>query len=105
MPHLPQPLKLPHHLQRILRDPPRLAKGQAPLDALQELSRDLVAHDMRGHALLMQLLARGTLVDTHHGDTDGPGTTRPPSAKKKTKTRNKAKMKEKTYALPILSLK
>lgn len=49
-----------------------MRKGQTALDALEILARHLVAHDVSLFAIV-QLLAGTTLVDTHHGDTDGPG--------------------------------
>lgn len=60
-----------HELPDILWRPAYLCKCQAPLDALQILSRHLVAHDMALLAV-MQLLASTPLVDTHHGNTDRP---------------------------------
>lgn len=59
-------------MPQVLRRPPHLRKGQAALDALQVLARGLVAHDMALFAVV-QLLAGATLVDTDHGDADGPG--------------------------------
>lgn len=68
---------LPHQLAQILRRPPRLREADASFDALQELAGDLVAEDVRllfaAIAGLVQFLARGTLVDAHHGHADGPG--------------------------------
>jgi hypothetical protein len=62
----------PHQLPQILRRPPHLRKGKTALDALQILPRHLVAHDVTLFAVV-QFLARTSLVDTHHGDSDGPG--------------------------------
>lgn len=66
--------KSPHKLQLVVRWPSRLCETETALDALQELSRDLVAHDVRlAFVALVQFLARRALVDAHHGDADGPG--------------------------------
>ena len=37
---------LAHHLLDVLRRPPYLSKGQTSLDALEELPRDLVSHNV-----------------------------------------------------------
>lgn len=73
-PSFPSIPSLPHKLQQIVRRPSRLRKAQAALNALQELSRDLVAHDMRLALIaLVEFFARGPFVDADHGDADGPG--------------------------------
>ncbi|KND91498.1 hypothetical protein TOPH_03775 [Tolypocladium ophioglossoides CBS 100239] len=56
----------------VLRRPSDLRKRETALDALKELARHLVAHDMTFFAVV-QLLARATLMDADHGDADGPG--------------------------------
>lgn len=61
-----------HQLSHILRRPPHLGKCQTALNTLKKLAGDLVAHHMAPLAVV-QLLARASLVDTHHGHTDGPG--------------------------------
>lgn len=61
-----------HELPDVFWRPAHLRKGEAPLDALEVLSRDLVTHDMALFAVV-KLLASATLVDTHHGDANGPG--------------------------------
>lgn len=63
---------LAHDLQLILRGPADLGKAQAALDTLQVFPRDLVTQNVRLLVALMQLLSRGSLVNTHHGYTDGP---------------------------------
>ena len=67
----PSDRPLSHELRNILRRPPHLRKRKTPLDALQKLARHLVAHDM-APLTRVQLLARASLVDTHHGHADGP---------------------------------
>jgi hypothetical protein len=60
---------------RVQWRPPHLREAQTAFDALQEFACDFVAHDMcRVFITFMQLLARRSLVDTHHGYTDGPST-------------------------------
>jgi len=66
-----QPPSSTHQLSQVLGRPADLRKGEAALDALQELARDLVAHDMALCAVV-ELLARAALVDAHHGHADGP---------------------------------
>jgi hypothetical protein len=48
-----------------------LRKGETTLDALQILACDLITHDM-AFLSIMKLLASTALVDTNHGNTDGP---------------------------------
>lgn len=60
-----------HQLQYVCRWPAHLREGETPLYALQELSRNLVSHDVTLLSV-MKLLARASLVDTNHGHTDGP---------------------------------
>lgn len=50
-------LILPHNLQLIVWRPPHLRKAQAPFHALQVLSSNLVAEDMRLLVALVQLLS------------------------------------------------
>ncbi len=59
-----------HELTLIPGRPPRLHEADAPLDALQELPRHLVAHDMR--LTLMQLLSRRPLVNANHSYSNRP---------------------------------
>jgi hypothetical protein len=66
-------LTLAHDLQLILRGPADLCEAQAALDTLQIFSSDLVTQNVRLLVALVQLLSRGSLVNTHHGHTDGPG--------------------------------
>lgn len=90
--------RLAHELQRSGWWPASLAETQASLDALQELSCDLVAHDMRSVLVVcVQLLAGRSLVDTDHGDTNRPCT------EKRLASRTAEDWYELTYALPILS--
>jgi hypothetical protein len=60
-----------HQLSDIFRWPSNLCKAQTSLDALQELPRDLVSHDMT-LVTLMQFLSSTTLVDTNHGNSNWP---------------------------------
>lgn len=60
-----------HQLPNILRRPPDLSETQASLNALQELSCNLITHHM-SLITLMQLLSRTTLVNTNHSDTNRP---------------------------------
>lgn len=62
---------LAHQLSDIFWWPPNLCEAQAPLDALQELSSDFIAHHVP-LVTFVQLLPRAPLMDTHHGDTDRP---------------------------------
>lgn len=62
---------LSHELPHICWRPPHLGKGEAALYTLEELARDLVAHDMALLAVV-ELLTSASFVDTHHGDSDGP---------------------------------
>jgi hypothetical protein len=50
-------LILPHNLQLIVWRPPHLRKAQAPFHALQVLSSNLVAEDMRLLVALVQFLS------------------------------------------------
>lgn len=66
------PSRSPHQLPQVARRPAYLCKSEAPLDALQVLAGDFVAHDVALFAVV-QLLPRASLVDAHHCDADGPG--------------------------------
>lgn len=61
-----------HQLSQIRRRPPHLGKGKTALDALQNLARNLITHDVTLLAVV-QLLASTSLVDTNHGHANGPG--------------------------------
>jgi hypothetical protein len=64
---------LTHKLQLIGWRPSGLRKAQTSFDALQILPGHLVTHDMcRVLIAFMQLFSRTSLVNAHHGDTDGP---------------------------------
>lgn len=64
-----------HQLTQVLGRPPRLGKGQAALDALEELPGGLVGHDVGLFPVagLVEFLPGRALVDADHGDADGPG--------------------------------
>lgn len=61
-----------HQLPQVLGRPPDLGKGETALDALEELARHLVTHDVALFAAV-ELLAGAALVDADHGDANGPG--------------------------------
>ena len=60
-----------HQLTHVCRWPPHLRERQTPLDALQVLPRNFVAHHMAFLAIV-KLLTSATLVDTNHGHTNRP---------------------------------
>lgn len=63
-----------HKLKLIIRRPTSLRKTKTPFNALQELARDFIAHDVRlAFIALVQFFAGGTFVDADHGYADGPG--------------------------------
>ena len=69
--YLLSPSNSAHQLSKICRRPPDLGKGKTPLDALQKLARDLIAHDV-AFGSAMQLFASASLVNANHGYANGP---------------------------------
>jgi hypothetical protein len=62
---------LAHQLSDIFWWPSNLCKAQAPLDTLQELPGDFIAHHVP-LVTFVQLFSCAPLMNTHHGDTDRP---------------------------------
>lgn len=63
---------LAHQLPQICWWPSDLCKCKTPLDTLQDFARNFITHDVTFFSI-MKLLACTSLVDTNHGDTNGPG--------------------------------
>lgn len=66
--------RLAHNLKLVLWRPTYLRKAQTTFDTLKIFARSFITQNMSLLVTLMEFLARGSLVNTNHGHTNGPGT-------------------------------
>ena len=67
----PSTLCLSHQLPQVFRWPSHLRESQTSLYTLQELSRNLITHNMTFLAIV-KFLSSTTLVNTNHSNSNGP---------------------------------